>query len=61
MEEKYWQNIENIQNKQLCVKCFYCRTKQNNIYCKFGLWEEKKPKMITCIPQDFDCPEYEEV
>ena len=61
MENEYWLNTENTSdNQKLCVDCFNCRTKNDDIYCRFGIWKEKKPKIITYIPQDFDCPEYEE-
>lgn len=61
MENEYWINIENTNdNQKLCVDCFHCRTKGDSIFCRFGLWKEKRPKIITYIPQDFECPEYEE-
>jgi hypothetical protein len=47
--------------RQLCKNCFNCKIKGNKVYCKFGLFEEKKDTVLLYIPQDFDCPEYEEV
>ena len=46
---------------QLCVNCFNCKTKGTDIYCKFGVFREKKTKFIIYSPQDFDCPEYDEM
>ena len=61
MEHGYWLNIENTgDNQKLCVECFNCKTKDEWIFCKIGVWKEKKPKVITYVPTDFDCPEYEE-
>jgi hypothetical protein len=61
MESELWINIEDTGNNQkLCVECFNCKIKGDTIFCKIGVWSEKRPKIITYVPQEFDCPEYEE-
>ena len=61
MENEYWINTINVNDEQrLCIECYHCKIKRDDIYCKFGAWKEKLPKIITYVPQDFDCPEFEE-
>ena len=55
MERKLWLNIDY----NICLNCFNCKTKLDEIYCIKGHFKEKKTKQITYIPQDFDCSEYD--
>ncbi len=63
MVENGWRHTKGEQNNfQLCVRCFNCKSKSDEIYCKFGCFKEKKStRPIIHVPQDFDCPEYDEV
>ncbi len=62
MVENGWKYTKGESNFQLCIRCFNCKLKDNEIYCKFECFREKKTsRPITYVPQDFDCPEYEEM
>lgn len=53
---------ENTTGSQLCIECFNCKTKGDEIYCKFGVFKEKKTsRPIIYVSQDFDCPEWDEM
>ena len=45
---------------RLCVNCFNCKTKNGDVYCKLGVWKEKKGKSILHIPETFNCRLWEE-
>jgi hypothetical protein len=51
-----------MKKHQLCRDCINCKTKDGEVYCKFGVFKEKIDKLrpILHIPQDFNCTEYEE-
>lgn len=45
----------------LCIDCFKCKKKKNEIYCKLGIWKEiDKGQSILHTPYDFSCNKWEE-
>lgn len=46
---------------KLCINCFHCKTKNNTIYCKIGVWkEDSNERSILHTPYDFNCNEWED-
>jgi hypothetical protein len=47
---------------RLCLDCFNCKKKNNQIYCKLGVWKEvDNGKSILHTPFDFGCNKWEDV
>ena len=47
--------------QDLCINCYNCKQKKDKVYCKFGVFEEKAGTPILHTPQDYDCPEFDEM
>lgn len=56
--------MDHVNSKEeeikLCVDCFHCKTKNKEVYCKFGFWKEVDDgKSILHTPFDFNCTEWD--
>lgn len=45
---------------RLCINCFNCKKKRDDVYCKLGAWKEKYTETILHTPYDFNCNKWDE-
>ena len=49
------------KHNKLCIDCFHCKQKNNNVYCKERFFDNiDENKFLTLSPHDFDCPFWNE-
>ena len=44
----------------LCIDCYNCKIKDNEVYCKMGYFSKvKEGEILLLSPFDFDCYEWD--